>query len=558
MRISKISAVVLFMAAVFSAGQKPANAEEKKISLAGLLDRVASLDWLYLPPAPAEKQVQFSSYDRKARIENGKKIDWFANDDSGNYLAEEEQPGGKEYLMADFKGPGVMVRIWSANPGRDRWRIYLDGSAEPMIDEPGEDLLSGKGKFFKEPFAGKRNLGYLLIFPIPFAKSCKVTLFTNSSVKPNRFYQVDIISLGPDTGVDTFQLDDFQEFQGKIREVADRLANRAPLVPADAEEFKFELEIPANAEKTLNQISGPGVIKMLEINFAGKSTEETRLALNQLVLTGKFDGLPKNCISAPLAAFFGSAPGIETYHSLASAIEYDKQNKNVSLKSYWPMPVKKSAVFSLSNHSQKSVRISGKVLLEKKAVSPDAMYFHADYHYLDNYPTRPFSDWTLLSASGGAGRYVGTMLSIRNPDYQWWGEGDEKVFVEGEEFPSIFGTGTEDYFSYAWGTRYEKFDHAYYGIPVPTKKGPLLMIVGFKTPAEQVVMGDKRKEEICSQYRWHILDQVPFHQSLRFDLEIWHWTPSITFDLQAMSYWYGQAGINYELQPLDPEKIPNW
>ncbi len=551
-----LAALLLGVSLVLIARVCPAQTDE--IRLDALLDKVSGLDWLYLVPAAGERQVQFSSYDRKSRVENGKKIDWFANADSGNYLYEETKPGGKEYVMAEFQGAGMIVRIWSANPGRDLWRIYLDGSDTAVIDEPGSELLSGKGKYFKEPFAGKRDRGNNLIFPIPFQKSCKVSLFSSSPSKPSRYYQVDIVSFPAGSKVETFRLDDFQKYQSKIQEVSDRLTQRALPIPAGLDELKFELEVPAGSEKRLDRITGPGVIRTVEVDFKKRSLEETRLALNEMVLTGRFDGLPKPCIYAPLAAFFGSAPGVESYRSLSSAIAYDKTGKSVSLKSFWPMPFRDSADFSLANNSKKPIRVSGKILLDRKGADPKAMYFHAVYHYLDHHPTRPFSDWTLLDASKGAGRYVGTMLSVRNPDYMWWGEGDEKVFVDGENFPSIFGTGTEDYFSYAWGARYDSFDHAYYGIPVAAKKGRLIFLAPFQVTPYRLVMADELKEETVSQYRWHILDQIPFHQSLRFDLEIWHWTPTITFDLQAMSYWYGEAGVSYELQLLDPEEIPNW
>jgi len=84
------------------------------------------------------------------------------------------------------------------------------------------------------------------------------------------------------------------------------------------------------------------------------------------------------------------------------------------------------------------------------------------------------------------------------------------------------------------------------------------MLAPFQALPYRVLIMNERKEEIVSQYRWHILDQIPFHNSIKFDLEIWHWTPSITFDLQAMSYWYGEADVNYNQQTINPKEIPNW
>ena len=221
------------------------------------------------------------------------------------------------------------------------------------------------------------------------------------------------------------------------------------------------------------------------------------------------------------------------------------------------MPFVHSAKIYLENFSSEPAKVKGKILYRSKKLEK-FLYFHCTYRYLENYPTRPFSDWQILKAEGGAGRYAGTMLSIRNPDYIWWGEGDEKVFVDDDKFPSIFGTGTEDYFSYAWGTRYLKFDHSYYGMSKAGNPFMMLALLPYQVLPFRLVMANEKFSEVCSQYRWQILDQIPFHNSIEFNLEVWHWTPTITFDLQETSYWYAEKGVKYELQELIPEQIPNW
>jgi hypothetical protein len=553
-RAKIFGALAAASAIIFLAGAKSTAGE--KITLDKLLDKMVNLDWLYQPPFPGEKQTQFSSYDRKSQIVNGVKIDWFANDDYGNYYGEQAVPGGKEYIMADFQGPGVIARIWSANPGKDRWRIYLDGSDKPVVDEPGEQLLSGLGPYFKKPYAGKRSMGYLLLFPMPFAKSCKVALFTTAPKKPPRYFHVDVLTLPKDAEVETFQLDDLKKYSEKIAETARAMDERKPQNPANVKEITFKY-LKQSSEDYSAFVAGPAIIRLIEIKVSAQNKQELRKILNQAVLIGNFEDSP-SFINAPLAAFFGSTPGVNTYKSIASSISWDEKTKTVTLKSWWPMPLRGFAAFHLKNFSKQDIKISGRVLVEEKDPGPDALYFHATYNYLDHHPTRPFMDWNLLSAASGEGRYVGTMLSIRNPDYAWWGEGDEKVFVNNEDFPSIFGTGTEDYFSYAWGARFLKFDHAQYGIPLAAKKLPLILLTPFQSGPFRIVMTDERLEEMCSQYRWHILDQVPFEKSISFNLEVWHWTPDITFDLQAMSFWYGDRNIKYETQNLEPEKIPNW
>ena len=98
---------------------------------------------------------------------------------------------------------------------------------------------------------------------------------------------------------------------------------------------------------------------------------------------------------------------------------------------------------------------------------------------------------------------MGTLLNVENPpDAAWWGEGDEKIYVDGETFPSLFGTGTEDYFGYAWSTP-ERFEHAYHA---------------------QTATAGNGFGGLYSMNRFHVLDPIPFSRALRFDLEIWHWS----------------------------------
>lgn len=517
-----------------------------KVTLNQLLDKMVTLDWLYSPPFPGEKQVQFSSYNRQSKIVNGEKVDWFANVDRGNYYDEETVPGGKEYVLADYQGPGVITRIWSANPGMDRWRIYLDGSSTPVIDEPGEVLLSGRGEFFKDPFAGSRAHGWLLMFPIPFRKSCKVTLFTAAEKKPECYFHVNIVNFPPGAEVETFSKETFAAARSKINEVGKAMESREQNGRGDARDINWTID--PGKDEGLADIPGPGVITLVELKIYGRE-KEVREILNRAVITVRFDQLTQPAVKAPLGAFFGSTPGPNTYKSIAQATSWDKKTKTATLQMVWPMPFHQSAGVSISNPTKQPIKITGRIMVEKKDVAADALYFHANYSFINNHKSRPFADWTLLNAKG-AGRYVGTMLSVRNPDYMWWGEGDEKVFVDNDAFPSIFGTGTEDYFSYAWSDRFVKFDHADYGMSLAAnKKMFYLFWVALVAPPLR---------EKCSQYRLQVLDNIPFEQSIDFELELWHSDPAIKFDVQATSYWYGAGNDSYNAQKFLAGETPDW
>src|SRR5262249_34722513 len=133
----------------------------------------------------------------------------------------------------------------------------------------------------------------------------------------------------------------------------------------------------------------------------------------------------------------------------------------------------------------------------------------------------------------GQGVFAGVAFSIANPVKAWWGEGDEKIYVDGETFPSHFGTGTEDYYGYAWswpGT----FQHAYHNQPRCDGPGNY----GF-----------------TSVIRFHIMDRIPFTKSFKFDMELWHWTESCKVDMSVVAYWYARPGGTDKFAAIKPEDL---
>jgi hypothetical protein len=171
------------------------------------------------------------------------------------------------------------------------------------------------------------------------------------------------------------------------------------------------------------------------------------------------------------------------------------------------------------------------VSLREKAVqhvwSDRSMHFHAKWR-AETLKSRPFSDWTYCDLKG-KGVFVGDMLSLTNPVTAWWGEGDEKIFVDGESFPSWFGTGSEDYYGYAWSDP-KPFQHAYHN---------------------QTLCDGPGTKGRTSVNRFHILDSIPFTTSFKFDMEFWHWTPKIDVPHAATSYWYAQPGATDDFKEPD-------
>jgi hypothetical protein len=177
------------------------------------------------------------------------------------------------------------------------------------------------------------------------------------------------------------------------------------------------------------------------------------------------------------------------------------------------MPFARSAVVRVEH----AVGIEGSVLVETKPFDAQSLYFGVVRHGEKSRATQPPSD-LLLAALTGRGTYVGTELTIDNPQgAKWWGEGDEKIYVDGEAFPSFFGTGTEDYFGYAWSATVP-FQRAFHA--QPRVDGP-----GFSGHV--------------SNLRLHVLDAIPFTRSLRFDLELWHWDDT-RVAWSSLAYYYSR------------------
>ena len=156
----------------------------------------------------------------------------------------------------------------------------------------------------------------------------------------------------------------------------------------------------------------------------------------------------------------------------------------------------------------------------------DLLHFHARWRYQDDLQTKKADgtlDWPALRVSGAPGRFVGLLLNVYNPTPAWWGEGDEKIYVDGESFPSTFGTGTEDYFGYAWGDNhlYTNPFHAQTRCDGPGSKGN------------------------TSNIRYQLLDSVPFQKSLGFDIEVWHWEP-VKIQYATVAYFYAGPGAKVE------------
>lgn len=490
------------------------DASAPVVTTAGLLKEMTDLAALAEFPTPAYTCKQFSSYDRKSKSPTE---DWFANGDAGQYLRVEEREGRKEYVMMDAAGPGAIVRIWSANPA-GTLRIYLDGSETPALQAPMSEVLGGKFAGLPKPISGEYSKGWNLYFPIPYARHCKVT-----SDNGKFYYHVNYRTYETGTKVESFSLGQLKRLEEAVAQLKERLAAppRAVEVPNSQIEG-FELELPPSGKAPIlrQEFAGPMAIARATVKLAAG---DLTAALRGIIVKCAFDGEPT--VEVPLGDFFGSAPGINPYSTLPLGMTPEGE-----MYCHWFMPFKESAVIELVNHTKIPATLTGEITLADYRWTESSMHFHAKWRAQFDVPTRPMQDWNYLTTKG-QGVFAGVAFAIDNPVKEWWGEGDEKIYVDGEKFPSHFGTGTEDYYGYAWCWP-APFTHAYHA--QSRCDGP----------------GNYGRTSVN---RFHILDRIPFTQDFKFDMELWHWNEKCKVNLAVVAYWYARPGATDTFKPIRPE-----
>ncbi|MBN2024746.1 MAG: DUF2961 domain-containing protein [Pirellulales bacterium] len=250
--------------------------------------------------------------------------------------------------------------------------------------------------------------------------------------------------------------------------------------------------IPPGETITLAELTGPGEILHIWFTVA---TAEFRYPA-KTILRIYWDDSAEPSVQAPLGDFFAVGNGMRTTVN-STPVQVSAEGR--AYNCYWPMPFARKARITVENQSDKTMGALYYYIDWQKfdKPRPDALYFHAQYR--QERPHDPAHDYTILETRG-RGHYVGTVLSSHNAYHAWFGEGNDRVFIDGEETPSLTGTGTEDYFNDAWGFR--PFNHPDAGC---------------------TVFEGRSVDSRVSAYRWHIADPITFTTSLRFTIENKGW-----------------------------------
>ena len=488
---------------------------KSKLTYVDLIEMLTDLERLATLPAEGETTRQWSSYDRTSYYDEqtGKYINWEANGDGfgGAGWIREEQGS---LVLAEMEGPGCIWRIWSATPKQGHVKIYLDGQTEPVVDLPFADYFNGKSEPFNRSAlvhivaSGKNSY-----IPIPFQKSCKIV----ADKDYGEFHHFTYTLFPKGTNVPTFSRSLTKEESAALDKANELLSNCGPGFskrrPGQQTE-SFTVNPVAGQKAVVTKICGSRAITSLVLK--GDIPSDVKLqrqVLRELVLQISWDGEDTPSVWCPLGDFFGTAPGVNYYRSLPLGVTEDVFYSN------WFMPFSSEARIELINEGSFSSALEFEVT-HVPLSRPIEEYgrFHAKWHRDAFLPVEKerWIDWPMLKTTG-RGRFCGVELEVWNPRGGWWGEGDEKFFVDGEKFPSTYGTGSEDYFGYAWSnpTLWENCYH------------------------NQTISEDNKGH--TSVNRWHIADNVPFQSSFEGCIEKYYRNNRPTL-YSCVAYWYQAPG----------------
>jgi hypothetical protein len=245
------------------------------------------------------------------------------------------------------------------------------------------------------------------------------------------------------------------------------------------------------------------------------------------ILRVYWDDQPHPSIECPVGDFFASGWGrYAQLSSLAVCI-----NPGSAFNSYWEMPFRKRCRMTMTNLADERMVLYYQINYTLTDVSEDAGYFHAQFRRANPLPYK--SVYTLLDGAQGQGHYAGTYMAWGVNNSGWWGEGEIKFYIDGDDpYPTICGTGTEDYFcgSYNFENRetqqYQEFTTPYSGL-------------------HQVIRPDGvyRSQTRFGLYRWHIADPIRFQRDLRVTIQALGWRSygrylPLQDDIASVAYWY--------------------
>ncbi|MGN6181529.1 MAG: DUF2961 domain-containing protein, partial [Mucilaginibacter sp.] len=484
---------------------------QSAVNLRSLLTEMVNYDEMARWPSIAYIEKQASSYDR-ASIAPGKP-GWFANADASQYISTELVNGRKENVMLDANGPGAVVRFWITTFKRHgNLRIYLDNNYKPVLTIPAYDLMrSGldAGPALLAPHSSyepNEKGGSTLYLPIPFAKHCKITWEDFDTDKQPRYYQINYRLYTKGTMVKTFEPKQLKDCKLLLNEINHKLLHPDTTIVGQQQSIRQIMY--ARDSMSLVLPSGQRAARLMRIKLNNAS-------IDSLMISLQFDG--KQTVYCPLSDFAGSGKGGKPLQNW-----YRTVTKEGLIYLRWVMPYRYSASITLSNLASSTASPSLSVTTKAWKWDHKSLYFHASWRKGDSIPIHTNEkenpiEWTFLNTRG-RGVFIGDTYAVDNMTHGWYGEGDQKFWVDKDSFPSEFGTGTEDYYNTSWA--------------------PVAL---YQTPFANAPRADNADSYGQNTFtRTRNLDRIPFRNNIKYSIEMLSWRNG-TIKASAVTYWYGDA-----------------
>ena len=279
------------------------------------------------------------------------------------------------------------------------------------------------------------------------------------------------------------------------------------------------IKIEAGECRTLAEIDGPGAIQQIWLTPLGN--------WRYCILRIYWDGQEQPSVECPVGDFFACGWGkYAQVSSLAVCV-----NPGSAFNCYWEMPFGKHCRITLTNIADEAMVLYYQINYALTEVPADAAYFHAQFRRANPLPYKEV--YTLLDGVRGHGHFVGTYMAWGVNNSGWWGEGEIKFYMDGDQWPTICGTGTEDYFcgSYNFDLGkenggYREFTTPYAGLPQVLRPDGLY-----------------QSQTRFGLYRWHIMDPIRFDADLRVTIQSLGWRSGGRYlpqqdDIASVAYWY--------------------
>jgi len=459
------------------------------ISWCSLLSDATELKTLARPVEPNTSSKMFSSCSDTGKVMLANLAPKVTGDlDHGFFTEVQDTPKGVLATIGEFDGPGVVTWVWSANP-TGTLLIYIDKQEKPALHIPFADFLAGNFLPVSSPYASLTSFGHNLHFPIVHANHCKLVLSTPTRANLSElYYQVAWHALPATSPVHPFDPGEIKKSSELLKQFAARLENPSKNNPLFSEKAsisaKIECSLSPDKRTELFRSTGQQAITGIQISAPSKHD------LAGIWIDGIFDG--NKTMRIPLHMLAGVSANVEDTQSLPATVA----GRKITLR--WFMPFSVDCQIWASNTLSKACNMTVEVWTKPIDASRYPLRFHANFIQHAGMKTDDGNILTLTEAVG-SGRIVGTVVGVDSRSDVWWGEGDHLIWLDDTFRPAWHGTGTEDYFGFAWCSQ-GVFNHPFRG---------------------QSHIDGSQSHRIAHMHRYHVLDQLIFQRWGKFQFEAW-------------------------------------